>query len=1018
MNDPNLSCREERRREDVRAAASLFGLDYVEVVDEQQLTLNVFFLGKAPQKIEKANVVLSGGRRIRDVQIKTVRVQRQPDPTLDDYLEVRVNKAGDFSTYTISLVNALNGQPTGEPMDRFDPRYDQVTFSFKASCPTDLDCKPPCACPPPQRKQPDIDYLAKDYESFRELILDRLALIMPEWTETHSPDLGITLVELLAYAGDYLSYYQDAVATEAYLGTARQRISVRRHARLVDYLMHDGCNARAWLSIRTGIAQRDFDPTQIYFITPYPGAPADKILTPKNLVGVDPASYEVFEPLYWNGGPSITIFAAHSEILFYTWGDCECCLAPGSTSATLVDPPPPPETAPGSPGSPTTPAGAPSAGTTPAGTTTPAPAAMPRTPGPATQPTVRTTVAAAPPAAAAATGNGPPGNVRSLQLKVGDILIFEEVLGPKTGKESDADPSHRQAVRLTKVTPRIDPLYGGPDGTPIVEIEWASEDALRFPLCISSQQPPPDCGCLENVSVARGNVILVDNGLDTQEVLGPVPTDSTSPQCAKCCEPASITISAGMFRPVLSHRPVTFSVPLPPPCSAADFIRQDPRQALPWISLTSIPPAPTCAGTADPTQPPPPCVIPPLFTFDDLSDPTGLAKSLHPPANPNAQFLLAQLKPLTQQELAAWDGSFPLPAKLVGDLTDDLKTLLQTWTVKRDLLESGPGDLDFVVEVDNDNYGHLRFGDGVCGRQPDAGTLFRANYRVGNGKSGNVGAETITYIVLRNETLSGVKIQPRNPLAATGGADPEPIDDVKLFAPYAFRNQLERAITAGDYAAIAEDNERRLEARGALEAEDSAICTAPFTRLQRAKAALRWTGSWYTALVALDPAGSETADSELIDEVSLYLEPFRRMGYDQLVRPAQYVPLKVALTICVLPNFLRGHVEVAVLDALSNRVLPDGTRGFFHPDNLSFGDGIYVSRLLATVQAIAGVQNAMVTELERFELSEPSPSIDQPGEELPLNSALLLGPFEIAQLDNDPSFPENGVLLLDVRGGR
>jgi hypothetical protein len=1013
MNDPNLSCREERRREDVRAA-SLFGLDYVEVVDEQQLTLNVFFLGKAPQNIEKANVVLSGGRRIRDVQIKTVRVQRQPDPTLDDYLEVRVNKAGDFSNYTISLVKTADGQPTSEPMDKFDPRYDEVSFSFKASCPTDLDCKQPCTCPPPQRAQPDIDYLAKDYESFRELILDRLALIMPEWTETYAPDLGITLVELLAYAGDYLSYYQDAVATEAYLGTARQRISVRRHARLVDYLMHDGCNARAWLTISTD-ADEKFDPTQIYFITPYPGAPVDKILTPAKLVGVDASSYEVFEPLYSNGGPSINIVAAHSKISFYTWGDCECCLAPGSTSATLVDPPPPPET---TPGTPATPAGAPPAGTTPSGTTRPAPAAAPRTPGPATQPTVRTTAAAAPPVAAATTSDVPPGNVRSLQLKVGDILIFEEVLGPKTGKEPDADPSHRQAVRLTKVTPGIDPLYGGPDGTPIVEIEWASEDALRFPLCISSQQPPPDCGCLENVSVARGNVILVDNGIDTTEVLGTVPTDSTTPQCPTCCEPASTTISAGLFRPVLSQQPLTFSVPLPPPCSAADFIRQDPRQALPWISLTSIPPAPTCVGTADPTQPPPPCEIPALFTFDDLADPTGLAKSLHPPANPNAQFLLAQLKPLTQQELAAWDGSFPLPAKLVGDLATDLNALLQTWSVKRDLLESGPGDLDFVVEVDNDNCGHLRFGDGVCGRQPDAGTLFRANYRVGNGKLGNVGAETITYIVLRSEKLSGVKIKPRNPLPATGGTDPEPIDDVKLFAPYAFRNQLERAITADDYAAIAGDNERRLEARAALEAEDSAICTAPFTRLQRAKSALRWTGSWYTALVALDPAGSETADSELIDEVSLYLEPFRRMGCDQLVRPAQYVPLKVALTICVLPNFLRGHVEAAVLDALSNRVLPDGTRGFFHPDNLSFGDGIYVSRLLATVQAIAGVQNAMVTELERFELSEPAPSIDQPGEELPMNSALLLGPFEIAQLDNDPSFPENGALVLDVRGGR
>jgi hypothetical protein len=1010
----------------------VFGLDYVEVADQQQLTLNVFFLGKAPAAIGKANVVLTGGRRIRDVQITNVRVQRQPDPTLDDYLEVRVNKAGDFSNYTISLVNAVNGQPTSQPMDGFDPRYNQVCFSFKASCPTDLDCKQPCTCPPPQRTQPDIDYLAKDYESFRQLILDRMALTIPAWTETHEPDLGITLVELLAYVGDYLSYYQDAVATEAYLGTARQRISVRRHARLVDYLMHDGCNARAWLTLCTNIDEK-FDPTEIYFITSYPGAPVDNhILTPTNLVGVDATSYEVFEPLYWNGGQSICIFAAHSKIDFYTWGDCQCCLAPGATSATLTDtwvvpqpPSSPPATPPGTPPPPTgtqaPPAGTVPPGTVPPVTTTPpagtAPSAIPSS---ATAP-VRTTQPAVPKAAAIATTptDGPPGSTRQLQLKVGDILIFEEVLGPKTGQAPDADPTHRQAVRLTSVTPGVDPLYGQqPYGTPIVEIEWASEDALTFPLCISSQQPPPDCGCMENVSVARGNVILVDNGGGTQEVIGTVPTDSTTPQCPKCCEPASITISAGLFRPTLSQEPATSSVPLPPPCSAADFMRQDPQQALPWISLTSIPPAPACAGGTNPTQPQPPCIMQSLFTFDDLADPTGLATSLHPPANANSQFLLAQLSPQTQQDLKAWGGSLPLPTQppLAAELIADLEALLQTWSVQRDLLESGPSDLNFVVEMDNNGYGHVRFGDGVCGYQPDAGTLFRASYHVGNGTAGNVGAETITYIVLREEKLSGVNLRPRNPLAAAGGTDPEPIDDVKQFAPYAFRDQLERAITAGDYASIAADNERRLEARATLEAEDPAICAAAFTRLQGAKAALRWTGSWYTALVALDPSDEETSPPELIDEVTLYLQPFRRMGYDLLVSQAEYVPLKVSITVCVLPNYLRGDVEGAVLDALSNRVLPDGSLGFFHPDNLTFGGGVYVSQLLATAQAVAGVQNVMVTELERSEISDPASGSDP--DELPCNSALLLGPFEIAQLDNDPSFPEHGQLVLTVEGGR
>jgi hypothetical protein len=967
MKGHDLSCRDERRREDVRSA-SLNGLDYVEVVDEQQLTLHVFFLGKAPRDLDKANVVLSGGRRIRDVRIETVRVKRQADPTLDDYLEIRVNKPGDFSDYTISLVNVVDGRPTNDPMTGFDARYSRVTFSFKASCPTDLDCEPACACPPKVRPRADIDYLAKDYESFKRLILDRMSLTAPAWQETHAPDIGITLVELLAYAGDYLSYYQDAVATEAYLGTARQRISVRRHARLVDYLMHDGCNARAWLTLWTDIDQQ-FDPVQIYFITPYPGAPVDRhVLEATDLRGVDTSTYEIFEPLYWTGGPPISVRAAHSKISFYTWGDCECCLAVGATCATLKDswvaPPP-------------------------AGTT-----------------------AAAPPPA------DPTARERTLKLDVGDMLIFEEVLGPKTGQPSDADPSHRQAVRLTKVVPTIDPLYGGPDGTPIVEIEWASEDALKFPLCISSQAPPPDCDCLEDVSVARGNVVLVDHGSRTTETLGTVPTESAAPRCPKCCQPATMAVSARRFRPVLGESPLTQSAPLPPPCSASDFFRQDPRQALPWISLTSIAPAPTCDEPTDPSQPPPPCVMHALFTFDDLADPSSLAGSLHPPASVNAHFLVSLLTPSTVQALAAWDGKLPLPSALLIALVTDLSALLQTWSVRRDLLESGPDDFDFVAEVDNDGFGRPRFGDGSHGQQADAGTLFRADYRVGNGTAGNVGAETITYLVLRTGSLSGVNLQPRNPLPAKGGVNPEPIEDVRLFAPYAFRSQLERAITAADYAVIAGDNDRRLESRAELEAEAADMCTAPFTRLQGAKAALRWTGSWYAALVALDPVGRETSDAELIDELTLYLEPFRRMGCDLLVSGARYIPLKVSITVCVLPDYLRGHVEAAVLAALGNRTLPDGTLGFFHPDNLSFGDGIYVSRLLAAVQAIPGVQNVIVTELERFDSSEPFTGDDQDADELPFQSALLLGPFEIAQLDNDPDFPENGVLRLAMRGGR
>lgn len=96
---------------------------------------------------------------------------------------------------------------------------------------------------------PVLDYLAKDYESFRKLMLDRLATTMPQWRERHVADFGVTLVEAIAHMGDRLSYMQDAVAMEAYLRTARRRISVRRHASLLDYRLHEGCNARAWVNV-------------------------------------------------------------------------------------------------------------------------------------------------------------------------------------------------------------------------------------------------------------------------------------------------------------------------------------------------------------------------------------------------------------------------------------------------------------------------------------------------------------------------------------------------------------------------------------------------------------------------------------------------------------------------------------------------------------------------------------------------------------------------------------------------
>ena len=226
-----------------------------------------------------------------------------------------------------------------------------------------------------------------------------------------------------------------------------------------------------------------------------------------------------------------------------------------------------------------------------------------------------------------------------------------------------------------------------------------------------------------------------------------------------------------------------------------------------------------------------------------------------------------------------------------------------------------------------------------------------------------------------------------NPLPASGGTDPEPVAQVRLLAPEPFKRRLQRAVTAGDYAALA----------------------AQLPGLQRAAASLRWTGSWYEAQVAVDPLGTEDADERLLERVTEGIFRYRRIGHDLVVQPARYVPLLSSCgSACCRTSFAVTSRRRRRTRSAS-RLLPDGRRGFFHPDNLTFGTAVDVSRIVALAQGIPGVQNAEVLRLERFG--------DGDHGEL-AQGYLPLGPAEIARLDGDPVFPENGQLLLRMGGGR
>ena len=88
-------------------------------------------------------------------------------------------------------------------------------------------------------------------------------------------------------------------------------------------------------------------------------------------------------------------------------------------------------------------------------------------------------------------------------------------------------------------------------------------------------------------------------------------------------------------------------------------------------------------------------------------------------------------------------------------------------------------------------------------------------------------------------------------------------------------------------------------------------------------------------------------------------------GYDLEIDSPRYVPLDIALTICVMPHTSRAVVRQALLDAFSNRDLPDGSRGFFHPDNFTFGQPVYLSQVIARAMDVPGVRSVM--SVDRFQ---------------------------------------------------
>ncbi|MDR3772038.1 MAG: putative baseplate assembly protein [Terracidiphilus sp.] len=1090
------SCCDENRRAAVLNNPALNAIDYLELLDDPNLygspsqqTLLVTCLKPAPTNLTTGNILITGGESItgitalwagpagpasaQPVQIGVAVPPQTPAqasalasylanlPNAANILVIRTSAKGDFSPYTLSLVNSIAGATSGnfavaEVLPGFDPQLAQVTFSFKIDCGPFFDCAPvPPACSPAPPTPPPINYLAKDYGSFRTILLDRMNQLLPSWGATSEADLGIVLAELIAYAGDQLSYHQDAVATEAYIATARSRISLRRHARLVDYFVHDGANARAWVCLNVSVPVF-LDRTVTRFYTYAAGMP-----TP--LLGNEQAALDagaiVFEPMQ-----DANLFPEHNTMQFYTWGDLNCCLPQGATEATLA-------------------------------------------------------------------GSFP-------NLQAGDVLIFKEVLGPRTGDPADADIRHRYAVRLTSVAtlngqgqPLVDPLFEQGTGAPIVnptqqpqpvtEIGWSTDDALPAPLCLSSTflNDQGDTRTITNVSIVLGNAVLADHGLSMPATPLPAVPEPTlfyppSPSANRCAPPTAPAPLPVRYRPQLADSPITQAVSLPMAGSpvttsavalvANGFVSLSDSNGYTSLMVGADYPAawPQFFGVQASVD-----TVHSTFTLSVVFSPTGDASTIVLETFAGLTSTADAVTKIGKSQLIVASAPGAAPAKVAGvptmlsnsgavdliDLDSGLPylsvspTLPNTWPPLFSVLAQG--NLETPTEFNLLLLYNSPFGPVGGVRLPVIVEQFNNVSLASVGATFATGSALLSVLTFDQEpnpSLSAFDLMNYDPstavpsitltgslhgnqttwtaapdLLADGPTDTNfvveiefngvatlrfgdntngmsPASSTAFTAAYRIGNGAAGNLGAESLVHLAADPRilsctNPLPASGGVDPETSAqiqrrapqafltqeravtmadyvTMTEANRQVSSAAATLRWTGSWYTVFVAAESANGGSLSKPLRKSLTQYVNRYRLAGQDLKLEGPDYVSLVIALTVCVDPAYFKSDVQQALMQVLGSGPQPNGQPGYFAAGRFQLGQNVYLSPIYAAARTVAGVTTVTATAFQPQAVPQTNAFI-QSGE-------IPIGPFQVARLANDPSLPANGQLTFIMQGGK
>lgn len=312
------------------------------------------------------------------------------------------------------------------------------------------------------------------------------------------------------------------------------------------------------------------------------------------------------------------------------------------------------------------------------------------------------------------------------------------------------------------------------------------------------------------------------------------------------------------------------------------------------------------------------------------------------------------------------------------------------WNERPNLALSGPDANDFATTLDDTGQTAVVFGDGFNGSRPPSGmNNIHVRYRNGLGSAGNLPAGSIQQLI---DSIPGLK-KVTNPLPLSGGADADFPAQIRNAAPASVRT-FSRAVSAPDYAALA------LSFPGITKATAAWIVTDPVTNRSVAHPYVQLT----LATVDETPIKGTLLASNLRSFLDSHRDPNVPLGFQDF-KP---VYIELIIEIAIDGHFPLNATLGRVKAALNSGENPDGSFGYFAFQNLGFGQPIFLCAIHAAAQNIAGVTNATIRSLRRT-----GPGLAEPPSTVPHD--IMIDPTEIAVIGT-PGM-DQGQLAITATGG-